>query len=243
MRKFLIPRDCIHENQGVLDGPDARHIVKVLRLSPGDPLTLTDGMGTDFSGRILACDRKQVVVELTDPRESETESSLSLTVCSGMLKHQKMDEVIQGLTQIGISRWIPFFCERSVPSPDEKSLSRRMQRWQTIAGETIKQCRRSRVVVISRPLPLADILDMGGAYEHRIAFWEQGGDPLSRLTPMSGTNRALILIGPEGGFSEPEIQAAAEKGFIPYSLGPRILRAETASLCGAALVQHRLGDM
>ncbi len=243
MQKFLITRDRIRKNKGILDGPDARHIVKVLRLSKGDDLIFTDGQGTDFSGRILNCNRDQVVVEIKDIQPSRTESFLSFTVCTGMLKHQKMDDVIQGLTQIGIARWIPFFCERSIPSPDTKALARRMARWQTIANETIKQCRRSRVVEISFPMTLDHILDMAGDFDHCIAFWEQGGEPLSRLKPRKGTNQALVLIGPEGGFSESEINRASVKGFIPYSLGPRILRAETASLCGAALVQHRLGDM
>jgi 16S rRNA (uracil1498-N3)-methyltransferase len=243
MQKFLITRDRIHENKGTLDGPDARHIVRVLRLSRGDDLIFTDGMGTDFSGRILKCSRDQVVVEILDTRPTRTESPLSLTVCSGILKHQKMDDVIQGLTQIGITRWIPFFCERSVPFPDDRALARRMERWQTIANETIKQCRRSRMIEIASPMTLDNILNITHEFDHCIAFWEQGGEPLSRLTPQKNGNRTLVLIGPEGGFSESEIHQAAEKGFIPFSLGPRILRAETASLCAAALVQHRLGDM
>lgn len=243
MHKFLIPRDRIRENKGILDGPDARHIVRVLRLSSGDDLMFTDGLGTDFSGRILSCSRDRVVVEILNTGPSRTESPLSLTVCTGMLKHQKMDDVIQGLTQIGITRWIPFFCERSVPTPDDKALARRMARWQSIANETIKQCRRSRVVEISCPMALTQLLDMADTFDHCIAFWEQGGEPLSRLTPLTGDNKTLILIGPEGGFSGSEIHQASAKGFIPCSLGPRILRAETASLCAAALVQHRLGDM
>lgn len=243
MQKFLITRNRIHGGKGHLDGPDARHIVRVLRRSRGDDLMFTDGMGTDFSGRILSCGPDRVVVEILDTRPSKTESPLSLTVCSGMLKHHKMDDVIQGLTQIGITRWIPFFCERSVPFPDDRALARRMERWQTITNETIKQCQRSRRVEISSPMRLEHVLDMAQGFDHCIAFWEQGGEPLSRLTPQKKRNRALILIGPEGGFSESEILQASEKGFIPFSLGPRILRAETASLCAAALVQHRLGDM
>jgi len=243
MQKFLITRDRIHGDKGSLDGSDARHIARVLRLSKGDGLMFTDGLGTDFSGRILSCSRDRVEVEILDAHPSGTESPLSLTVCSGMLKHQKMDDVIQGLTQIGITRWIPFFCERSVPFPDDRAMARRMERWQTIANETIKQCQRSRVVEIAFPMTLDNILNMAHAFDHCIAFWEQGGEPLSRLTPSEGANKAVILIGPEGGFSESEIHQASEKGFTPFSLGPRILRAETASLCAAALVQHRLGDM
>ena len=243
MQKFLITRDRIRGNRGILDGSDARHIVKVLRLSKGDHLILTDGMGTDFSGRITDCNRDQVAVEITDTRPSQTESFLPLTICTGMLKHQKMDDVILGLTQIGITRWIPFFCERSIPLPDAKALARRMERWQTIANETIKQCQRSRVVEISVPMTFARILKIATDFDHCIAFWEQGGKSLSQLTPGKGRNRTLVLIGPEGGFSESEINRAGASGFTPYTLGPRILRAETASLCGAALVQHRLGDM
>jgi len=243
MQKFLIPRGSIRENRVILDGPDARHITRVLRLSRGDHLSLTDGMGTDFSGRITDCNREQVTVEIMDTRLSQTESPLILTVCTGMLKYQKMDDVIQGLTQIGITRWIPFFCERSIPLPDAKALDRRMERWQTIANETIKQCQRSRVVEISFPMTFDRILAMAKDFDHCIAFWEQGGDSLSQLMPGKGRNQTLVLIGPEGGFSESEINRASASGFIPYSLGPRILRAETASLCGAALVQHRLGDM
>lgn len=243
MQKFLISRDHICKNQVILDGPDARHITRVLRLSKGDYLNLTDGMGTDFSGRITDCNREQVMVEIMDTRPSQTESPLPLTICTGMLKYQKMDDVIQGLTQVGITRWIPFFCERSIPLPDAKALSRRMERWQTIANETIKQCQRSRVVEISVPMTFARILKIATDFDHCIAFWEQGGKSLSQLTPDKGRNQTLVLIGPEGGFSKSEINRASANGFIPYTLGPRILRAETASLCGAALVQHRLGDM
>ncbi len=243
MQKFLVPRDHICKNPVVIDGPDARHITRVLRLSKKDDLILTDGMGTDFSGRITDCSREQVTVEILETRPSRTESPLPFTVCTGMLKHQKMDDIIQGLTQVGITRWIPFFCERSIPLPDAKSLARRMKRWQSIANETIKQCQRSRVVEISFPMTFERILEMAPGFDHCIAFWEQGGKPLSQLMPGSGLNSTLILVGPEGGFSESEINRASDKGFVPYSLGPRILRAETASLCGAALVQHRLGDM
>ncbi|MCF8126709.1 MAG: 16S rRNA (uracil(1498)-N(3))-methyltransferase [Desulfotignum sp.] len=243
MHKFLIPPDQVQKNKGIIDGPDARHISRVLRLSRGDLLHLTNGMGTDFSGCIIECTPEQVVVEMIDAKPSITESPLSLTVCTGMLKHQKMDDVIKGLTQTGITRWIPFYCERSVPLPDSRGLARRMERWQAIARETIKQCRRSRVVEISFPINFDEVLELAKDYDHCIAFWEQGGRPLSGLEPGDGSNRTIMLTGPEGGFSEPEIDQASARGFVPYSLGPRILRAETASLCGAALIQHRLGDM
>jgi 16S rRNA (uracil1498-N3)-methyltransferase len=243
MQKFLISLDQIKKNRVVIEGQDARHIGRVLRLTPGDTLFLTDGRGMDFTGCITESRSGKVVMDIIDTCPSQTESPLPLTICNGMLKHQKMDEVIKGLTQMGVTRWIPFYCERSVPLPDPKSLSRRMARWQTIAKETIKQCRRSRLVEISSPKTLDDILDLADNFDHCIAFWEQGGLPLSHLAPLDGANHTIVIIGPEGGFSESEINRTSAKGFVVYSLGPRILRAETAALCGAALVQHRLGDI
>jgi 16S rRNA (uracil1498-N3)-methyltransferase len=243
MQKFFLPRELIHRNQAVIAGQDARHIARVLRLNKGDILCLTDGRGTDFTGRIIDTSPDRVRLEIVNSQASKSESPLPFTVCSGMLKHQKMDTVIKGLTQMGITRWIPFYCERSIPVPDTKALARRMERWHTIAKETIKQCRRSRLVEISSPKTFDDILELTPEFDHCIAFWEKSSRPLSCLTPLEGENRTILLIGPEGGFSEPEMAGASAAGFTPYTLGPRILRAETAALCGAALIQHRLGDM
>jgi 16S rRNA (uracil1498-N3)-methyltransferase len=243
MQKFLITLDQIQQNRVVIGGQDARHIIRVLRSVPGDRLFFTNGAGMDFTGCIAESGPGKVVVDIIDACPSHTESPLPLTVCTGMLKHQKMDDVIKGLTQIGITRWIPFYCERSIPVPDPGALARRMARWQTISKETIKQCQRSRVVEISFPVQFENILDLARDFDHCIAFWEQGGLSLSRLERRETSNRTILLTGPEGGFSESEINRAAAKGFTPYSLGPRILRAETASLCAAVLIQHRLGDM
>lgn len=243
MQKFFIPQKQITRNQGVIQGQDARHIVRVLRLAKGDMVCFTDGKGTDFTGRISDADSEQVCLEIVEAQASQSESPLPFTVCTGMLKHQKMDEIIKGLTQMGITRWIPFYCERSIPFPDTRALARRMERWQTIAAETIKQCRRSRLVNIFSPKTFDEVLDFARDFDHCIAFWEKSSRPLSLLHPLEGANRIILLTGPEGGFSDAEMEKAAARGFVSYSLGPRILRAETAALCGAALIQHRLGDM
>ena len=243
MHKFFIPGKQIFQNQAVLHGQDARHIVRVLRLAKGDMICLTDGQGTDFTGRIMDTAPQQVRVDLVDAQLSTSESPLFFTVCTGMLKHQKMDDVIKGLTQMGISQWVPFYCERSIPRPDARAMTRRLDRWQTIAAEAIKQCRRSRLVTISSPRTFDEILDFAADFDHCIAFWEKSSQPLSLLQPLNNANRTILLTGPEGGFSDAEMEKAAARGFVSYSLGPRILRAETAALCGAALIQHRLGDM
>lgn len=243
MQKFLIPDTAITGTSAVIDGQDAKHICRVLRLEKGDDLSLTNGKGTDYQGCITDITPSRVTLELTGSQASTTESPLHLTVCSGMLKHQKMDEVIKGLTQLGVTEWIPFFCERAIPTPASKALAKRTTRWQTIARESIKQCRRSTLVAISSPQSFDQVLDHAKGFDRRIAFWEESGTPLSELVSPAPAASAILLIGPEGGFSKAEITRAEQAGFTSYSLGPRILRAETAALCSAALVQHLMGDI
>ena len=243
MQKFFTPPECIDKEKAVIKGQDAKHIYKVLRLAPGDPIHLTNGDGMDYEGKILTTGPNLIQVCLTGQHPSATESSLSLTVCCAMLKDKKMDLVIKHLTQLGIVEWIPFFCERSIPTPDSKRLLKRVQRWDIIAKESIKQCQRSCCVSIPEPKKFQEVLDLSGSFHQKIAFWEKSSHPLTQLPPASPDSRVIILIGPEGGFTDREIKFAQATGFKAYTLGPRILRAETAAICATTLIQHLLGDI
>ena len=154
-----------------------------------------------------------------------------------------MDLVIKHLTQLGIQKWIPFFCERSIPTPDAKRMENRKKRWETIARGSLKLCQRSRLPHISKPLSFEKLLNQSASYDLKIAFWEKATQRLNTLNKTSSNGKILILIGPEGGFSKNEMELAKEKGFLSYSLGPRILRAETASISSCTLIQHILGDI
>jgi 16S rRNA (uracil1498-N3)-methyltransferase len=243
MQKFILPPESIANQKAVIKGQDAKHIYKVLRLKPKDPVHLTNGEGMDYDGHVLTIGPDKVEVVLTGKHPSTTESSLHLTVCCGMLKDKKMDLVIKHLTQLGIVEWIPFFCARSIPTPDSSRLQKRTARWQTIANEAIKQCRRSCLVTISAPKEFEEILDHSDSFQQKIAFWEKSSHPLIQLPPAPSDIRVILLIGPEGGFTDVEISLAQDKGFKAYSLGPRILRAETAAICATTLIQHILGDI
>ena len=241
-QKFLITTP--ENNHALITGQDAKHISRILRAAPGDTLTLTDGEGMDFKGQITTLHKDRIEVEITDQFASTTESPLHLTLCNGLLKHQKMDTLLKELTQLGVTRWIPFQCRYAIPNPDAKRMKKRMDRWQTIVKESLKQCRRSRLMGVTPPLTFEELMAHSADYDHKIAFWEQARRPLSQLTPAPGKNeRAIVLIGPEGGFSPEEMAKAEDAGFKTYSLGPRILRAETATLAATALVQHFLGDI
>ena len=241
-QKFII--DTPTNDQARLTGQDAKHISRILRAAPGDTLLLTDGRGTDYRGTILEIQKDGVSIKIDQTEPSRTESPLTLTLCNGMLKHQKMESLIPALNQLGVSQWIPFQCRYAISNPDEKRMKKRLDRWQTIVKESLKQCRRSRLMEISSPVSFKGVLDHARDYDHKIAFWESSTTPLSELTPLGKSGEtAIILIGPEGGFSAEEMALAEAAGFKTYSLGPRILKAETATLTAASLAQHFLGDL
>ena len=243
MQKFIIDQDEQTAEKVVIKGQDARHIAKVLRLKPGDTVSMTNGCGTDFSGRIDQVQPDKVSINITEEQASATESNLNLTLCSAMLKHNKMDEIIKQITQVGVTRWIPFYSSRSVPMPGLGKEEKQVQRWRTIAKESLKQCRRSCLVDIVPPVDFQAVLDISATYTNKYAFWEASQKPLKGKEQQTENKSAIILIGPEGGFETQEIELAQQAGFTNYSLGPRILRAETAAVCAAALIQFIIGDM
>ncbi|MCG8620051.1 MAG: 16S rRNA (uracil(1498)-N(3))-methyltransferase [Desulfobacterales bacterium] len=247
MQKFLIDPDLTTDGNVIIDGQDARHMAKVLRLTPGSRVSLTNGNGKDFIGEIAAISREKVEISILEEAVSLTESGLHLTICSAMLKDKKMDGVVKTLVQLGVTSWIPFFSSRSVARPNSKQMARRRERWQTIARESLKQCRRSRLMEVASPMEFNEVLRLSGDSAVRIAFWEGSDRPLTVLAGESPKNRSddkvILLIGPEGGFSREEIRDAESAGFSSYALGPRILRAETAAVTAAGLIQYLLGDL
>lgn len=242
MQKFLIDKKALKAGKAVVLGQDAKHICKVLRLKPQDTVSMTDGHGIDYTGCIDKVSVEYVEISILSEKKSLTESNLDLTLCTAMLKHNKMDEIIKQITQLGVTRWIPFYSKRSIPLSDQKKEKKQIERWQTIAKESLKQCRRSCLVEILQPMDLKQVLAFSKESAHKFAFWEASDQPLSGTVP-EAENKAVVLIGPEGGFEEDEVRLAVEAGFISYSLGPRILRAETAAVSACCLIQYLLGDM
>lgn len=252
VRRFYIAPDriCRVEQEGtsgpVLTGPDANHIKNVLRLQTGDPVVLFDGAGREYDARIAAIDSAGVRVEIVGERRSETESPVAITIAQGFLKEKKMDDLVRGLTELGMTRFIPFLAERSVARPDPKRLQARAERWEKIALESLKQCRRSRVPDIGATVSFSEMVEFGRQSDLKVLFWEEeagaGNSPLTQLrADRFGT--VFAALGPEGGFTASEAATAREAGFIVAPLGPRILRAETAAIAACTLLQHLYGDM
>ena len=228
-----------------LSSEDGRHLVQVLRLGVGASVCLYDGRGMEYEGRVAAVDRGMVRVLIDAAITNRSESPLELTLLQGFLKEKKMDQLVRQTTELGVTRFVPVFARRSVPHPEGRRIDARIQRWEKIAAETLKQCRRGRIPLIEPPCTVAEAFQLAAQCALKIVFWEEGGRNLSEILDdaVHPVVSAAVLMGPEGGFDTGEIAAAREAGFQVVGLGPRILRAETATVAACALVQHRLGDI
>jgi len=157
-----------------------------------------------------------------------------------------MEDLVRKLPELGIAGWIPFFSQRAIARPNNDRLAVRVQRWKRIAAEALKQCRRTTLLEISDALSFEDLLELSQPYDLKIVFWENEDIPLNRdmgLQKNIPLKSILVMLGPEGGFTEQEIETARQYGFVSAGLGPRILRAETATLAASTLVQYLYGDM
>jgi 16S rRNA (uracil1498-N3)-methyltransferase len=246
MRHFFIELPEKNKTTVSLKGSEARHIKNVLRLKAGDTIRLFDGSGFEYLAVITDLTGGRVELSIKQKSSAVTESPVQLIVAQGYLKQKKMDNLIRPLCELGMTRWIPFFSERSVPRPDKNRLADRTRRWQKIARESFKQCRRSILPQIEVPVSFGEMLAHGQFCDLNIIFWEDETRSLKRTAAADTTlpiKRILVVLGPEGGFTGREIDSAKDAGFTVAGLGPRILRAETASLAVCTLMQYIFGDL
>jgi len=245
MRYFFIKQPVVGGPPSLITGSDARHIKTVLRLKPGDAIGLFDGQGFEYEARINAVSSRNVEVAVLNKSPSTAESPVEIIVAQGFLKERKMDGLVRQLTELGVSKWIPFFAKRSVPRPDQKNLLTRRARWRKIAREALKQCKRARVLEIGETASFEEVLDQCQSCDLKIAFWEEESTPMNTSVPEQKRQieKIFILIGPEGGFTVQEMEMARTRGFATAALGPRILKAETAAVAACTLLQYLYGDM
>ncbi|UCD33628.1 MAG: 16S rRNA (uracil(1498)-N(3))-methyltransferase [Desulfobacterales bacterium] len=245
MRYFFTKPLAPGAGMAVITGSDARHIKTVLRLKPGDRIGLFDGSGIEYEAKIAAVTTGRIEASVIRRFSSKVESPVQIIIAQGLLKDRKMDGLVRHMTELGITKWIPFLAHRSIPKPDKKNLIKRKKRWETIAKEAAKQCKRARIPEISELVSFEKALDMGVSCNLKIAFWENEVKPIDAIATVSEgqLNTIFAMLGPEGGFTSHEIETAKSRGFISAALGPRILKAETATIAVGVLLQYLFGDM
>jgi 16S rRNA (uracil1498-N3)-methyltransferase len=244
MPRFYAPQPQIEEGMLRVEGSEVRHIRRVLRLKAGDRIVVFNGSAQEYEGTIVEEGPSSIVIQIQNIFSSKTESHLEITLAQSLLKGEKMDYLIQKATELGVKEIIPFFSSRSVPLLDKSKKLKRYHRWEKIAVEASKQCGR---VVVPKIGPLQDyseILQTASPDSLRLILWERGGASLKEILKESKEKtKIFFIVGPEGGVSNEEVEQARGIGFIPVTLGKRILRSETASLCLLGVLQYEWGDI
>ena len=221
----------------------AQHLLAVLRLRAGAPLVVFDGRGGEHPARLLEAGRGGARIELGAHRAVERESPLAVTLLQGLARGERMDLVVQKATELGVARIVPVAAARSVVQLADARAARRVAHWQAVAVAACEQCGRNRIPEVTAPLPLAEACRLA-ATEPATRLWAldaEGGVPLAADPPPPG-GRVALLVGPEGGLTEEELEVAALIGFGRVRLGPRVLRTETAGPAALAALQALAGD-
>lgn len=224
-----------------LAADQAHYLGRVLRLRPGDALAVFDGSGREFAATITSVGRHNAVLLPGEGAVRDVESPLAIRLIQGVSRGERMDFVVQKATELGVHRISPVITHHSVVRLDGERAGRRLAHWTRIARNACEQCGRTRVPLVDQPAPLAEALADDGAADCRLLLHPGADASLGEGRPAPGG--VDLLIGPEGGLSDEERAAASNAGFRPLSLGPRILRTETAALAAVALLQAEWGDL
>jgi len=245
-RFFIEPGQIQNKSDTVLiTGTEAHHITRVLRLGPGAGVTLLDGCGNQYAGVIEKTDKGSVRCRVLKQGPAGGEPPVRVVLVQGIAKGERMDYVIQKGTELGAAAYLPVYCRRSVVRLDGKKEATRRERWQRIALEAAKQCGRGVVPLVHEPADWGQVLSAIPTGALVLVPWEE---EMSRslkkeLKGRPRPKEVYILIGPEGGLEKHEVDQACERGAIPVTLGPRILRTETAGPAVIAMVLYQWGDL
>ncbi len=239
--RFFISPEQVFPPYITLSGDDVRHITAVLRMQTGDELLLCDGQGTEYVVKIAQAGRYEIRAEIVSRSKRDINPPF-VTLGQGLPKSDKMDWIVQKATELGVSSIVPLVTERTVVKVKDEE--KRIERWQKIAREASMQSNRSDIPKVESIRSISDYLK---SFPHDpdtlLLFpWEEETTPVkSVLRQHPDSRNIIVLIGPEGGFSKAEATMAAEGGFQPVSLGPNILRTETAATAVLAMILYETG--
>ncbi len=248
MHRFFVEPGVTADEQVTLEGSLAHQIARVLRLRPGEQITLLDGSGRECVVQLVEVTPRRVCGIVRQTRVSGGEPRLTLTLYQALVPRDKLEVAIQKGTEAGVSTFVPVSCARSVVPRGDVIDERRLERWRRIAREAAEQSRRGRIPHVGGPLPFADALSDAVSRGPVIVAWEAERRRSIRAAlthvlhhgPASGLS---VFVGPEGGFSEAEMDQASARGALSASLGPRILRTETVGPIVAALALYEAGEL
>lgn len=244
-----MPRTRLHiagthapQSELEVDADKARYLSRTLRLRVGDSLSVFDGEGSEYAATIRSMSKSSAVLSLEHVISTQTESGLRVHLVQGISRGDRMDFVVQKATELGVKRITPVLTDYGVVKLDTARAEKRREHWQNIAASACEQSGRVRLPLIDTPAPLKNWFgDKPERVDSQLILKLGATTPLTRID--APATKVCVLIGPEGGFSDIEYEDADVAGFRPVSLGPRVLRTETAAIATLAVLQSLWGDL
>lgn len=246
MPRFFINSKDIFDDNINIKGDDYNHIKKVLRLKCGEIVTLSDGVGNEYEAKIEEFGDGFVHSKIIKSYKNSTEPPIKITLYQGLPKADKMDFIIQKSVELGITRIVPVLTERTIVKlGNEKDASKKCERWNRISQEAAKQSNRGIIPEIEIPITFKEAVKQAKDYAlSLIPYEKEANNSLKQiLRSVSDIKEASVFVGPEGGFTEQEIEEAVSFGINSITLGPRILRTETAGIAVLSILMYELGDV
>jgi 16S rRNA (uracil1498-N3)-methyltransferase len=242
MHRFFIPQ--LYAAEMVIKDVDAKHISKVLRMQPGDKIQIVSDDGVTAIAEIVSLQADNVVVKCLEKLAESHEPSVKITLAQGLAKGEKMDFIIQKAVEMGASSIVPVAMEHSVVRLEGAKADKKVERWQKIAEAAAKQSKRDIITQV-QPVQTMQQMLANNDLQHKIIAYECE-DRLGLKTALQSCDNLqelLLIIGPEGGISEFELELARKNSAVPVSLGKRILRAETAGIVALSAILYETGDL
>lgn len=240
--RLFVSGQLINGVELLIEGDRARYLGRVLRLRVGDEILVFNGEGGEWSAVIEAMTKSTATLSVGENIETGTDSALKIHLVQGISRGERMDFVIQKATELGVKRVTPVLTEFGVVKLDAARAEKRRDHWQNIATSACEQSGRTRLPLIDAPIALKDWFGSKPAEVDADLILAPGAVmSLAGLT--APKTKVCVMIGPEGGFSETEYEDAAVAGFTSVSLGPRVLRTETAAVAALAVMQSLWGDL
>lgn len=248
MPRFFVDKENILGGKIVIGGEDAKHISLSLRARVGEKVTACDGQGYDYDCEIEDITKNEVMLSVLEKKMNESEPTLGVTLYQALVKSDKFDFIVQKCTELGVTKIVPVVTDRCISKPDEASLSKKLVRWNKIAKEAAMQSGRGVIPCVEDACSFDEALErMKNSDVSFVCYETDPHVPIDEIykscTGKTSPESAAFLIGPEGGISEREAGKTAERGIPLASLGPRILRTETAPLCVMSSLMLMSGNM
>ncbi|MGD8604615.1 MAG: RsmE family RNA methyltransferase [Anaerolineales bacterium] len=242
MHRFFVPPNAIHSNRVEFPERAAHQIRNVFHMNPGDRVKVLDDSGWEYQVALQLVSRKAVIGDVELRALVENEPEVELTLFAALLKKDNFEWVLQKCTELGIGIVVPILTERTVMAEPS---DHKLERWHRIVMEAAEQSGRGRLPRLEDPIDLDQALERLSDFSQTLFFWEEArqGDLRQVIGGDWVKGPLACMVGPEGGFSEDEAQRVQAAGGLPISLGPRILRAETAAVVVTALVMYELGGL